>query len=83
MLVENSDKFLLVLSISFESLALILQFLLFSELSEGIPVLTDEGEEVGRSVAAAKKGITEVVVSRIVMAVPGMGGSYFDTTQKI
>ncbi len=45
----------------------------FRELSHGIPVFTEDGERVGESVTAAKKGITQVVISRIVMAAPGMG----------
>jgi tricarboxylate carrier len=43
------------------------------ELSDGVPVFTEDGERVGESVTAARKGITEVLVSRIVMATPGMG----------
>ena len=42
------------------------------ELTNGIPVLTEDGEVVGQSQAAAKRGIAQVVFSRIVMAVPGM-----------
>ncbi|KAK2187661.1 hypothetical protein NP493_158g03019 [Ridgeia piscesae] len=42
------------------------------ELKNGIPVLTEDGEVVGTSKQAAKRGIAQVVFSRIVMAVPGM-----------
>jgi len=43
-----------------------------SELSNGVPVSTEDGEVVGHSAIAAQKGIKEVVVSRIAMAAPGM-----------
>lgn len=43
------------------------------ELREGIPVFDREtGERLGKSPAAAKKAIFQVVVSRIIMAMPGM-----------
>ncbi|XP_074855351.1 sideroflexin-2 isoform X1 [Carettochelys insculpta] len=42
------------------------------ELLNGILVTDDEGRELGRSRVAAAKGITQVVVSRIAMAAPGM-----------
>ena len=42
------------------------------ELTYGIPVFTDDGERVGMSTKAAKKAITQVVVSRVFMATPGM-----------
>merc|ERR1712226_772755 len=42
------------------------------ELAEGIPVFSESGERVGESVSAAKKAIPMVVVSRILMSVPGM-----------
>ena len=45
------------------------------ELAVGIPVVTEDGEVVGNSQTAAKIGIAQVVFSRIVMAVPGMGKS--------
>ncbi len=44
-----------------------------SELANGIPVFTEDGEVVGSSVKAAQSGIAQVVVSRIFMAMPGMG----------
>lgn len=43
-----------------------------NELANGIPVISEEGEEVGYSKAAAKKAIVQVVFSRVGMAVPGM-----------
>ena len=49
--------------------------LLDRELMEGIPVFTEDGERIGSSKTAAKKGITQVVFSRIIMATPGMGKS--------
>ena len=47
------------------------------ELAVGIPVLTEDGEVVGSSQTAAKIGIAQVVFSRIVMAIPGMGKLFF------
>ena len=40
---------------------------------EGVPVETEAGQHLGNSPTAAKKGIAQVVFSRIVMATPGMG----------
>lgn len=42
------------------------------ELVDGIPVFTEDGERVGESTVAAKKAITQVTLSRIFMASPGM-----------
>lgn len=42
------------------------------ELTYGIPVFTEDGERVGQSTKAAQKAIFQVVVSRVVMAMPGM-----------
>ena len=44
----------------------------FRELTNGIPVFTEDGIKVGESKAAAKSAIGQVVVSRILMAMPGM-----------
>ncbi|GAB6031576.1 Sideroflexin-2 [Chamberlinius hualienensis] len=43
-----------------------------SELTDGIAVFSHEGERLTESRLAAAKGITQVVISRIVMAAPGM-----------
>jgi hypothetical protein len=43
-----------------------------SELINGIKVYDSEGEELGLSQRAARKGITQVVTSRVTMAAPGM-----------
>lgn len=43
-----------------------------NELVHGIEVQDEDGNIVGKSRLAAVKGITEVVVSRITMAAPGM-----------
>jgi len=43
-----------------------------SELQEGITLMTESGEKVGKSQIAAKQGISMVVMSRILMAAPGM-----------
>ncbi|EDV20754.1 Sideroflexin-1 [Trichoplax sp. H2] len=43
-----------------------------SELTEGIMVQDNEGNNVGKSKKAAKKAIGQVVFSRIIMCAPGM-----------
>ena len=46
----------------------------FRELVDGIPVTDKSGElKLGESTVAAKSAITKVALSRICMAVPGMG----------
>uniref|UniRef100_A0A667HHK8 Sideroflexin-1 n=1 Tax=Lynx canadensis TaxID=61383 RepID=A0A667HHK8_LYNCA len=42
------------------------------ELKVGIPVTDESGNRLGESANAAKQAITQVVVSRILMAAPGM-----------
>ena len=42
------------------------------EVTHGIPVFTADGERVGQSTKAAQKAISLVVVSRVIMATPGM-----------
>uniref|UniRef100_A0A8C6E091 Sidoreflexin n=1 Tax=Moschus moschiferus TaxID=68415 RepID=A0A8C6E091_MOSMO len=42
------------------------------ELQVGIPVTNEQGQRLGHSVAAAKQGIFQVVISRICMAIPAM-----------
>jgi len=42
------------------------------EVTHGIPVFTADGERVGQSTKAAQKAISQVVVSRVIMATPGM-----------
>lgn len=42
------------------------------ELTYGIPIFTDDGERLGQSTKAAQKAITQVVISRVIMATPGM-----------
>ena len=44
-----------------------------SELSEGIEITNENGDKLGESSSAAKTAISQVVVSRIIMASPGMG----------
>lgn len=43
-----------------------------NEIIHGIDVQDENGNNVGKSRLAAGKGITQVVISRIVMAAPGM-----------
>lgn len=43
-----------------------------SELADGIAVFDENGNQVTRSRYAAAKGITQVVISRVAMAAPGM-----------
>jgi len=42
------------------------------ELANGVMMFDEAGNEMVTSKAAAAKGITQVVTSRIVMAAPGM-----------
>ena len=42
------------------------------ELTEGIPVFTDDNTRVGSSKVAAGSAIKQVVMSRNIMAMPGM-----------
>ncbi|XP_022080699.1 sideroflexin-2-like [Acanthaster planci] len=42
------------------------------EIVSGIVVCDEKGRELGKSKKAARKGITQVVTSRIIMAAPGM-----------
>jgi hypothetical protein len=43
------------------------------ELENGINIYDEEGNELGRSKIAARKAISQVVLSRVGMASPGMG----------
>lgn len=47
--------------------------LLNRELKFGIPVTDENGNRLGDSSKAAQQAITQVVISRILMAAPGMG----------
>lgn len=49
-----------------------LPFMRWNEIRDGIAVFDKDGKRVGESSEAAKKAITQVVLSRIGMAVPGM-----------
>ncbi|CAG5118338.1 unnamed protein product [Candidula unifasciata] len=42
------------------------------ELMHGIPIFDENGNRVGESTRAASKAISQVVISRIIMAMPGM-----------
>ncbi|BFY98630.1 hypothetical protein BsWGS_01670 [Bradybaena similaris] len=42
------------------------------ELMHGIPIFDENGNRVGESSRAASKAISQVVISRIIMAMPGM-----------
>ncbi|CAF5035173.1 unnamed protein product, partial [Rotaria socialis] len=44
----------------------------WNEIRDGIAVFDKDGKRVGESSQAAKNAITQVVLSRIGMAVPGM-----------
>lgn len=46
--------------------------ILSRELISGIPVFDENGNRVGESKRAAASAISQVVVSRILMATPGM-----------
>lgn len=47
--------------------------LVFRELQHGIPITDENDNRLGESTKAAQQAITQVVVSRILMASPGMG----------
>ena len=44
----------------------------FREIIDGIVVFDENNNPVGKSKKAAAKGITQVVISRVTMAAPGM-----------
>lgn len=43
------------------------------ELKHGIPITDENDNRLGESTKAAQQAISQVVVSRILMAAPGMG----------
>lgn len=43
-----------------------------SELTEGTPIVDEEGKVLGQSVIVGRRAIAQVTLSRILMAVPGM-----------
>ena len=43
------------------------------ELTNGIPVFDENNDRLGESKAAARSAISQVAISRIIMAMPGMG----------
>lgn len=47
------------------------------ELQHGIPVTDENDNRLGESTKAAQQAISQVVVSRILMASPGMGMNIF------
>lgn len=47
-------------------------FYIFREITNGIATYDENGQFIGNSKRAANKGITQVVISRITMAAPGM-----------
>ena len=46
-----------------------------TELKEGIAITDEDGNKLGNSVTAARHAITQVTISRIIMAAPGMLGT--------
>ena len=51
---------------------LLINYYCFREIIDGIVVFDENNNPVGKSKKAAAKGITQVVISRITMAAPGM-----------
>lgn len=49
----------------------------FRELQHGIPIMDENDNRLGESSKAAQQAISQVVVSRILMASPGMGMEVF------
>lgn len=47
------------------------------ELQHGIPITDENDNRLGESTKAAQQAISQVVVSRILMASPGMGMRVF------
>lgn len=46
------------------------------ELKNGTPIFDINGNRLGQSKVAAREGISQVVLSRVAMAAPGMGKRY-------
>lgn len=55
--------------------------LVFRELQHGIPITDENDNRLGESTKAAQQAITQVVVSRILMASPGMGMEVFSHSE--
>ena len=51
-----------------------------TELTDGIAIVDENGQKLGNSKTMAKVAISQVVVSRIVMAMPGMSKFYLTLT---
>lgn len=52
------------------------------ELQYGIPITDENDNRLGESTKAAQQAISQVVVSRILMASPGMGTHDLSTQKK-
>lgn len=46
-----------------------------AELTEGTPILDENGEKLGKSTVVGRRAVSQVVLSRILMASPGMSKS--------
>lgn len=61
--------------LTLRSCEVILRIYIFREFTDGIKLIDENNREVGESKSVAKYAISQVVISRILMAVPHMGKS--------
>lgn len=57
--------------------------IIFRELKVGTPIYDEQNNKLGYSKAAAQSGISQVIFSRVCMALPGMGKEIFNLFEKM